>query len=299
MLACVVVGVALFATAAIWETSYAPRWTQRLPPDWRWESEFVGIQTNADPTTGQLPAKDVTALYDRLIRISSEADRPTSVQLEDLYVIHDPVTGERIWEYVSRADVDPRTGAHLAPEYAGDYFVFPRHVEPRTYRLRFSYIKGVPVVFEREDEIEGLGTYVFSYRGPAEYTDAYVGNLGMPGLSIRPGQEVRCADDQYVLRVWVEPLTGETVKIQESCYSNDYLVEVATGKRLAVVDRWGGESAGDDVIRRAGLIRRSRLRYLLVSRWVPDALDAAGAFVVLLPLVRIRQLRRRAEPVPA
>lgn len=290
---CLCGGLLLLAAGAAWQLKVTPRLTQRVPAGWRWQAEFVGIQTNADPVTGQLPTKDVTAIYTRSMRIASDAGRPESVRLEDDFVIRDPANAKPLWQYVWAADVDPRTGAHRRPEFAGDYFVFPRNVEPRTYRLRFGYIKGVPLSFEREDEIEGLATYVYSYRGAGEYTEAYAANAGLPGLAIHPGQEVRCADDQFVLKFWVEPLTGETVKLQESCYSTDYLVEAASGKRLKAVDRWGGETAGDDVIRRAGVIRSNRRRLLAV--WYLPALCYAGAAVLFgIPLAGLRVRRRPA-----
>ncbi|HBB86543.1 MAG TPA: hypothetical protein DC047_02880 [Blastocatellia bacterium] len=34
------------------------------------------------------------------------------------------------------------------------------------------------------------------------------------------------ADDQFVFKVWVEAVTREIIKIEESCNSNDYLYDI-------------------------------------------------------------------------
>lgn len=197
-------------------------------------------------------------------------------------MIRDPATGAITWEYIYSAEVDPGTGEHLAPEYRGQYFVFPRHVEKRIYTLRYSYLKGLPLAFEKEDELDELHTYLFSYRGRVEYTESFAGTENYPGVPVKPGEEIKCADDRFVYRMWVEPLTGETVKIEEACYAGDYVYDVATGNRLRAVDRWGGTTAGDDVIERVNQVRDLRTRYLWATRWAPLLLALGGGFVLAL-----------------
>jgi hypothetical protein len=276
-------GAALCGSAIVWHLWVAPRWTPRVPPGWKWEARFVGTQTFADPETGEFPDKDQTGIYERSIRIAAETARPRSVRLEDRYLISDPRNGRITWEYVYAADVDPATGEHLAPEYRGQYFVFPRNVEKHTYVLRYSYLKGVLLAFAKEDEIDELRTYLFSYRGPAEYTESYAGMKDYPGVPVQPGQQIKCADDQFLFRVWVEPITGETVKLEESCYAGDYVYDVATEKRVQAVLRWGGTTAGDDVMRRAGAVRRERTRILWIERYVPALLAIMGVLLMALP----------------
>lgn len=109
-----------------------------------------------------------------------------------------------------RAQVDPQTGAHLQKEYLGDYYIFPRFVEKKTYKFRNNYVKGVPLEFKREEEVAGVQTYLFAYQGYGEYTESYAGTDEYPGIKIPPGQEIRCDDDQFSFKAWVEPVTGES-----------------------------------------------------------------------------------------
>jgi hypothetical protein len=272
--------------AALWQFGLNGRWTQRIQPGWTWKSSFIGIATAPDLTTGTFPEQDPTSTTERRITVLSGDQAADALVLEDHYVVKDPLTGQTTWDYMFRAPVDPRTGAHLDVPYRGDYFVFPREVEKTTYRLRYSYLKGIPVAFQREEQIEGMTTYLFSYRGRGEYTESYAGTAEYTGITVQPGQEIKCADDQFSFNVWVEPVTGELLKVDEGCTSGDYLFDIATGKALSPVLRWRGVTIGDDIIRRAEQIRTARTTYLWASRYVGAGLLIAGLISLGLGVLR-------------
>src|SRR5947208_1583390 len=158
-------GLALIASAALWQLGLARRWTQRIPVGWRTASHYVGTATYPDPKTGRLPEGGELARYDRTQRVSSDAGRPRWVEFEDRYTVRDAATGHIVFDYTTRDTVDPLTGAHLEAHYRGDVALFPRDVQRRTYRLRTNYVTSIPLTFERQDVLEGLTTYLFSYRG--------------------------------------------------------------------------------------------------------------------------------------
>jgi len=278
-------GLALLGLTAVWQFVLIPRWTERIPAGWQWESAFIGFNAYPDPQTGRMPEGNLTGTYTHAITVVANSRRPGSLELDDEFLIRDVVSGNVTWEYNFRAQVDPRTGGHLKEEYLGDYFLFPRNVEQKNYNMRFSYLKGIPVAFQREEKVEGLATYLFAYHGRGEYTEAYAGTAKYPGTKVQPGQEIKCADDQLVFKAWVEPVTGEIIKIEENCHSNDYIYEIATGKQLGVVDRWGGETAGDDIVRRVDTVSLERAKLLRTTRYIPLSLLAGGllclGFVVL------------------
>jgi len=283
-----VAGLALVGAAAAWHFGLAPRWTQRLPPGWSASSRYVGTLGYADSRTGRLPDRDPVSEYERTQRIVSDSGRPRSVVLEDRLVIRDIATGRTTWQYVTRNVVDPRTGAHVAEAYRGEIAVFPHQVERMTYRLRANYVKGVPLHFERPDTLDGLPTYLFTYRGRGEYTESYAGSDEFAGIRTPPGQEIRCADDQFYYRAWIEPMTGEQVKVEEGCPSGDYFFAVTTGTRGAPVDRWGGVTAGDALIERIAQVRSQRATYLWASRYLPGSMLIAGVALLGLWLHRRR-----------
>ena len=285
-----IAGLLLVGGAAAWHFGLAPRWTRRLPPGWTASSRYVGTMTYADDRTGQFPTRDVLSEYERTQRALSDSAPPQSVVLEDRLVIRDIATGKTTWDYVTRSVVDSRTGAHRSESSRGDVAVFPRNVQHTTYRLRANYVKGVPLSFERPDTLDGLRTYLFAYQGRGEYTESYAGSGEFAGIRPPPGEEIRCADDQFYYRAWIEPITGEQVKLEEGCPSGDYFFSVATAKPGAAVARWSGVTAGDALIERIAEVRAKRARYLWASRYIPGSMLLLGMTLLGLALRRVRVL---------
>jgi hypothetical protein len=282
------IGAVLIILAGVWHLWIGERWTRRIPSGWQWTASFIGVIGYADPQTGKFPEKDSSATYERSIKIASSS--PTSVTLVDAYTVRNFVSGKVEWDYISQVDVDPQTGAHLdQQEQRGDYYIFPRQVEKKTYRISMNYLKRIPLSFEREEEIEGLLTYRFGYRGRAEYTESYAGTPEYPGTKVGPGQEIRCLDDQFTIVMWVEPTSGELVKLEEGCYSGDYIYDVATNQPVAAVMRWGGVTEGNDVVSRAERIRQERRAYL-AARCFPLVLLLSGLLTLGGGLVRRHRL---------
>lgn len=259
--------------AAGWHFAARDHFAYRIGRDWKYEMRYIGSQTNADPVTGTLPSEDGLGFYERRIRVLADGDWPRSVVLDDAYRVVERGTNKVIFEYITRDTVNPKTGMRIGAA-AGDFVVFPRNVQKTTYYLSSNYLEHLPVSFEHTDKVDGIETYVFAYRGPVEYTNAYRGSADYPGVQVGKGQEIRCIDDQFFFRAWVEPTTGEVAQMEEGCPSADYIIDVASGKRLSVVDRWDGRSEGNAEMTDA--VRAARSRFLWGTRYVPLCLLAAA-----------------------
>lgn len=243
--------------------------------------------TSPDPQTGRFPEQNALGFYDREITVHSEADRPNSVTLKDDFVVRDPVTDKVVWQYTVYPKVDPATARHLDAQYSADIIAFPRNVEKRSYNLRINYIEGVPLRYLKEDVVEGVPVYVFGYKGRAEYTESYLETPDYPGVPVAADQEIKCADDQFSVVIWVEPRTGETLKLAERCDAGDYIYNVSTGSPISPVLRWGAETAGKDVLRRAEWVRQERLE-LIALDYAPLALAGCGIALAGAGLFRRR-----------
>jgi hypothetical protein len=283
-------GCACLVAALIWHIWLADRWTRRIPPGWHIKLSFVGTQTVPDQGhhADTFPERDALAVYERSQRVIGAGDRPRSVMLESQLTIRDVRADTVIRQYVSHALVDERSGEHLEPDYDGDFVLFPRKVERRVYRLRTEYAKGIPLRFERIERINGLETYLFTHRGRGEYTAVYAGVPHAGSITVDAGQEVRCVDDGFSYRVWVEPVTGAAVKVEEACISGDYVYDAQTGRRLRAVARWSGATLGNSLVARAAEVRRMRSTYLWASRYIPLGLLLLGLGLVGLGLRRTR-----------
>jgi len=274
-------GLALLGGAALWQFALSRHWTQRIPPGWSTTIHYVGTATSPDPHTGRLPVGSSLENYERTQGITSEAGRPRWVEIEERYTARDPVTGRPVFAYTTRDTVNPATGAHTDAPHRNEIVLFPRNVRPTVYRLRSNYINGIPLTFQRTERLEGLQTYLFTYRGRLEQTAAYANSTGdLGGLRVQPGQEVHCLDDQFYYRIWVEPTTGEQVKVEEGCPSGDYVFDLASRRPITALARWTGVTAGDDLIERVSEIRRLRWQYLWTSRYLGLTLVVAGIVLV-------------------
>ncbi|MFD8556295.1 DUF3068 domain-containing protein [Streptosporangium canum] len=136
--------------------------------------------------------------------------------------------GNRIDYHERRAAFDRRTG--LAVNCCGEYvdddsqarhsglaFRLPFRAEPRSYPMYDTILRRtVPLRFEREEEVEGLRTYRYTYTaGPIEIGDA---PWDVPGKAVGLPERRTTGVSRYaeVTRtLWVEPESGLTVKVGE------------------------------------------------------------------------------------
>jgi len=275
---------ALFANHVL-----APRLLERIPDGWSWQSGFVGHAREPDAKgTGFAPR--VAALYKRQMRVDGAGPVPGTVRIVDDYTMHDVKTGKVIWRYTVYPIADRRTGAHADPKYADEILVFPPNVERKVYVLRQNYVEGYPMRFVEEETIDRMTTYLFEYVGTIEYTASYRGTPDYPGVAVTPGQEIKCADDVFYLRIWVEPLTGTTVKVAEGCEAGDYVFDIKTGERVKPVLVWSGDTEGKDVMANIERARAMRLRFLTGNYLAP----ALAGLALVFGAAMLLSLRRAA-----
>ena len=232
---------------------------ERIPEGWSWEANYVGPSAPLDAATGKFPDEPPILQYRRELRIEGPGPTAGTVRMIDDFAIQDPLTGKPDWRYTVHPVVERATGLHADPAYRDQYFVFPRNVEQKTYNIRWNYVEGLPMRFVKQDRIEDVPVYLFEYVGRGEYTESYAGTRDYVGVKVAPGQEIKCADDQFYLRMWVEPLSGQILKVDEGCEAGDYIFDIATGRRLAPVLLWSGKMEGSDVLARADGVRVLRL----------------------------------------
>jgi hypothetical protein len=287
----VFLAIALAALAVVWNLSLAPRWTRRVPRNAVFTTNYVGTHTNADSLTGIVPVHDALSTYVRIVVVKDAADWPRSLTLEDKYSARNIETGMVDYEYITTERIDPETGALAEGPHKGEIVLFPRNVQQRNYTMRSNYIPGLLLKFSGVREIGGLETYLFSYKGPIEYAAAYVGTSETPGIKLLPGQDIRCADENFYYRIWVEPRTGVQVQVEEGCLSGDFVYDKATGTQVSAIDRWNGVSAGSTLSSGITEIYNARRVYL-------SALYLPGILLIgSLTVLAIGRLRRNTTAI--
>lgn len=272
-----VLGVAILAATALWKFGLSQTFTNRYQDQWEWAIATIG-QTGYPDESGEYP--EGTTLADDPINLTlrevsaDSSDAPAGqVLISDHYESRDAVTEEVTWDFTSTALVDAATGKHVEGDFAGDYYFFPRNVDPSaTYVISNSSYRSLPMTFQKEEVVGGVKTYLFAYHGDLDNTAA-----NAEFVELAPNQVVTCFD--FALEYWVEPVTGEIVKYREWC-EGDWIVDQDTGERVATISRWGGETSGDDIIRQVTNVQNRRMTYLAASLYAPLVGLIVGAALI-------------------
>ena len=276
-------GAAAMVIAAISAALAERRYAYRIPGGWQREMRFIGTVATPDSATGTFPEHDTPNIYERSWHDVGDTGAHR-VMLRASYVIRDPVTRAVTYDYSTTDLVDRRTGRIAATDSV--IAVFPRRTQPVTYVYSSNYVRDLPLRFVGEDTIDLLPVYEFAYRGAIEYSASY------PDVPLLPGQEIRCVDDAFHIRVWVEPVMGQIVKIDEACPTGDYVVDARNGARVAPIMRWAGNVEGDALIEMVTRSRAELARHRRAARDAPLALGVAGALLLLTAFVIGRRARR-------
>lgn len=181
--------------------------------------------------------------------------------------------------------------------YSGQIYKFPFGTEKKTYQIFDRDILATqPAVFVKTETIEGLETYQFTQeiRGgrqevPADRLQVILGAL-IPGAT--SGQIVY----NNTRTVWVEPTTGQYIKVQEKQEKN---LVADTGQSVKILDAtftYTDETIADAADRASS----NRRLLMLVNLWGPIALAVLGAILIVLAIVLAsRRDGRHATPAPA
>lgn len=259
----------------VWLFVILPQILWCIQPDWQKKVTCIGYTNNPDPKTSQWAGEE-TMVYESEEKIIHR-DGSKGV-IEDRYIIYNPLTGKIAWEYVPKFNVDLRTGIILDGEVArGSYFSFPLHTAKKSYKLTKEYYKNLPFSFIREEDVEDLKCYLFEFKGVAEYTDCYAGTENYPGVAPLAGQEIR-SSASFIVRYWVEPVSGRIVKLEEDCPEGDWMVDIKTRKQLTPVLIWGRKTTGDTVSQQVNTARIRKKEIIFKERVIPACL--AGLAVI-------------------
>lgn len=279
--------IACIISGGFYATVIAPRLTIRVPDDWSFEAEYLGDLVYIDPDQ-EVPPKPLVNVYSRSMRVV-EWNRKQAV-IEDIFETRDILTGAITWSTKLYFNVDPATGAILSypghPEATGAQYLMPRRTRKTSYPL-FNYTLGLQALeFVREETINGLDVYVFSYRGMVDFTEL-TKMAEMPGGLGTASESIRIRSFDYYSEMWIEPRSGEIVHMAD-IDPGDYLVDAKSDKPLQLASIWSGSTTGNSDRK---LVERAKSLLLLLDihyRWVPGILLGAGFLLLTIIVLRTR-----------
>lgn len=203
---------------------------------------------------------------------------------------------ELVSAYSTALAIDRKTGAALPWDgqwldtgnrekvnYSGQIYKFPFGTEKKTYQIFDRDLLGTrPANFVKTEQIEGLETYQFTQEirnekqeVPADRMSVLLSQLGPKGATTG---EVRYENTRSV---WVEPTTGQFIKVQE--LQKKQLVTNA-GAPVQLLD--ASFVYTDDTIRSAAeTAKENRQKLNLVSLWAPLGLAVLGLVLIVVGII--------------
>lgn len=246
---------------------------------------------------------------DETARLEGNLDGEAVVWLVGQEVVRTD-TDELISAYSTSLALDRKTGAALPwdgqwldtgnnrqkVDYSGQIYKFPFGTEKKSYQIFDRDVNASqPANFVKTEKINGLETYQFTQ----EIRD---GRQEVPNdrLQVLLSQLVPGATSGEIVynntrSVWVEPVTGQFIKVQED---QEKTLVGDNGQSVKVLDALFTYT--DDTIERsADTASANRQRLQLVKLWGPVGLLALGLIliVVSLMLAMRRHGGRHARPI--
>ena len=205
-------------------------------------------------------------------------------------------TGELISAYSTSLALDRKTGAAAdwanqwldtgnAREqvgYSGQIYKFPFGTEKKTYEIfDRDILATAPANFVKTEEIEGLETYQFVQEIPETRQEMAADKLDLLRTQLLPGATSAEIIYSNTRTVWVEPATGQYIKVQED--QTKRLVG-DNGQEAVLLDALFTYT-DDTIVKSADSAEANRSKLQLVKVWGPLGLLVVGLLLVVIGLI--------------
>lgn len=281
-----IIGIMLIFSAIIWVGFVCKKFTVRIPQNWSFNAEYLGSNSFADES-GKLPKERTINIYkkkQKILKWSSE-----KVIIEDLYTTYDIKSGDITWQSQIKFEVDPNTGQIINhpnhPEASGCYYLFPQNCEKKDYE-RFDYLLNrYTMKFIREVNISEMIVFVYRFKGEIDETEINQGTADYPGII--PPKGFKIMSDNLLIELWIEPDSGEIVKVIEDS-PLDYYKNIKTGENGGPASTWKGKTTGNTLKLLARRANTKKHLFIFYRYYIPFALLLVAAIVLYFGRWRCR-----------
>jgi Porin PorA len=180
-------------------------------------------------------------------------------------------------------------------DYSGQIYKFPFGTEKKTYEIFDRDINATrPANFVKTEEINGLETYQFTQEISGERQQVPDDRLQVLLSQLLPDAKAGEILYNNTRTVWVEPVTGQFIKVQET---QEKTLQGDNGQSTKLLDAVFTYT-DDTIARSADTASSNRERLQLVTVWGPLGLLVIGLIliVVALLLTMRRAPGRHARP---
>jgi len=191
------------------------------------------------------------------------------------------------------------TGNRESVKYSGQIYKFPFGTEKKTYPIfDRDLLSTRPANFVKTEEIEGLETYQFTQEIRNETLQVPADRLSVALSQLAtPGAKTGVVTYDNTRTVWVEPTTGQFIKVQEL---QKKTLTPDVGPPVVLLD--APFVYTDETIKNAAeTAKENRQKLALVTMWAPIGLAVLGAILLIAGIMLVARGRRAmaAAVVPA
>lgn len=261
-----------FGAVVFWLLAALLRWwvapaCEYLPADYIAETSYTAqLLSHQTPSS---PAENTASIVRRRDQTLTGGSGYSIIQGDSHWLT---TAGVMIFETLNTYGVNRRTRQNLAGygnEARTGHYLFPPHVEKKTYGLWDPFYAGpVVVTFDRVEQFRGVGVYVFN--SVADGIDETAGYASLPDVP-----EKYRALTYGKGRFWIEPLSGVVVDHEDGGVS--YFVEPKSGAHVGkAINKWSARFTPETIKAQLQLAAATRRRMLALESWLPLTFAALG-----------------------
>ncbi|MEV6493900.1 DUF3068 domain-containing protein [Actinoplanes sp. NPDC051633] len=209
-------------------------------------------------------------------------------------------TNELVLAYSTSLAVDRRTAAaqtwnkqwldtgndRQSVKYSGQIYKFPFGTERRTYDIfDRDILTTKPASFVRTEEIQGLETYQFTQEIRDGRQQLPTDRMQVLLSQLTPGAQSGEVVYNNIRTVWVEPTTGQYIKVQEK---QNKVLKADNGQSVTILDATFTYT-DDTITKSADTAKSNRQRLNLVTLWAPIGLAVLGLILLIVAVLMLRR----------
>ncbi|MEU8375651.1 DUF3068 domain-containing protein [Micromonospora sp. NPDC048894] len=200
-------------------------------------------------------------------------------------------------------DTDGPGGTDDSVTFAGQTYKFPFRAERRDHTFFDRDLrKGLPIAFDGTEQINGTEAYRYVQQIPESDLVTPAGSLTALAGALAPGATTGKVTYSNTRTIWIEPVSGNFVKVREQQRKN-FVPNQGSPVTLLDADFVYDEATIANSVKSAG-VTRDKLQ--LIGRTLPIGLAALGAVLLLLGLwlmvsgrrAPVAEARRRPDGAP-
>ncbi len=245
----------------IWVFILSP-YFEKISEEFRYESSIISTDNLYDEEKGEYSGEisSNTQFYYQFI-----GEEDDTYIISNVFEVKTP-GGEPIFSVERLYGINPLTGEHVSGYGDKDrsgYLFAPKNLNKETYTYwHVNYDIPAEMNFVAEENILGLKAYKYVSTFTVDQSE----NLGhLPGVG-----ETRGISVDAVLFVWIEPLSGNLIKYEDSAVA--YYYDLKSGERISPWNKFSNRYTTSSIAEHVHIASSEKIRLMIYEQFIPGLL---------------------------